>query len=161
MRLAPFQKPLAASVAVIVVVPAPTIVTRPEVELIVAAEVLLLLYVTAPGLFDDVGAVTVNGASSARYPEPGNANPLNCGVPLLTLMVFVTATGALKTPHAVCVAVMVNEPEPTMLTRPVLASIVATDVLLLVYVMTPLLVKLPPISFMPELDVLTLKSAAP
>ena len=80
---------------------------------------------------------------------------------MLTLIEFVTATGALKMLHAVCVAVMVNEPEPTMLTRPVLASIVATDVLLLVYVMTPLLVKLPPISFMPELDVLTLKSAAP
>ena len=43
LRVAPFQKPLAARVAVIVAVPAPTMVTRPVVALTVAMAVFELL----------------------------------------------------------------------------------------------------------------------
>ena len=73
---------------------------------------------------------------------------------MATLMLEETEVGALKMPHALCVAVIVNEPEPTMLTSPVYESTVATAVLLLAYEMDPRLVKLPPKSFNPVLDAL-------
>ena len=53
---------VAACVAVIVEEPPPIIVTRPVIELTVATDSLLLVYVKAPLLLE-VGADSVNGAS--------------------------------------------------------------------------------------------------
>ena len=68
----------AAWLAVIVVEPAPTIVTTPDEELIVATSVLELLKVNTP-LLDDVGADMVNVASpkvlvgATNEPKVGDA----------------------------------------------------------------------------------------
>jgi hypothetical protein len=123
--------PAAAWVAVIVVVPAVTIVTvLPD---IVATSVLLLVYVKLPELLD-VGAVILNGASPTVL--EGTLKPVIVGTAKLTVKTAV-ALPAVKLPAAAWVAVIVVFPAVTIVT--VLPDIVAISVLLLVYVKLPVL----------------------
>ncbi len=122
--------PAAAWVAVIVVFPAVTIVTvLPD---IVATDVLLLVYVKLPELLD-VGAVIVNGAFPTTL--EGMLKPVIVGaIGTLTVKTAV-ALPTVKLPSAAWVAVIVVVPAVSIVT--VLPDIVATDVLLLVYVKLP------------------------
>ena len=118
---------LAACVAVMVVLPAPTMVTVPP-DVTVATAVLLLSYVNAPPL-SLVGAVKLNEASPKflagmeSAPMVGViADTENAMVPLLLAVA----------PDADCVNPIVVE--PVVLGRMILPHTSATAVLLLEYV---------------------------
>ena len=117
---------------VIVVVPLPTSVMSLVVSLIVATEVLELVYERAPLLLV-VGAVRVNGAVSGVFVMVDSE---------LSIGLLSTTNDAAVLPAAYVAvadtdAVMVVLPPPTIVTRPVVALIVATEVLELVYEIAP------------------------
>jgi hypothetical protein len=112
-------------------------VTCPVDESTVAKDVLLLVYVTEPELA--LLAVTVNAASVTFLVAVEVAN-VKLGVAFDTvsvLLVFVAPVNRLGT--ASCVALKLTSPGAIMFIQLPDASIVATDVLLLVYVIAPLL----------------------
>ena len=104
--------------------PAPTIVTI--LPVIVATTGLLLSYVNAP-LLVEVGAVNANGASP-RFLGAISNGP-NLGSAWVTTNVVVMVLDA-KFPEAACLAVMMDEPAPTIVTLS--PRITATTGLLLV-----------------------------
>ena len=116
----------------IVAEPDPTMVIVDP--LTVATLVSLLEYVIAPVL-TDVGAVIVGAASPMLMLVALSANPVSVGVPLPTVSDAVTGVGAGYKPCEACLAVKVTLPAPTMVIVELL--IVATLVLLLVYVIAP------------------------
>jgi hypothetical protein len=99
----------------------------------VATAAFELVYVSAPVLFV-VGATIVNGASP--YAFAMGLKFENMGAPGLTVMLVVIVADV-KLAVVACVAVMVALPAPTIVTT--LSTIVATAVLELEYVITPLL----------------------
>jgi hypothetical protein len=118
-----------AWVAVIVVVPPPTIEIWPVEEFTVATFVFELAYDHVPPL-SDVGGVGTNGSDAivlfgiVKAPRVGGINTLRVVVPE-TAVKFGVSTWE---------AVNVVVPVPVMVTRPVDGSIVATEVFELLYV---------------------------
>lgn len=117
---------------VIVVVPLPTSVMSLVVSLMVATDVLELVYERAPLLLVE-GAVRVNGAVSGVFVI--DDSELSIG--LLSTTNDAAVLPAAYVEVADTDAVMVVFPPPTIVTRPVVALMVATEVLELVYEIAP------------------------
>jgi hypothetical protein len=119
--------------AVMVTVPAPFKVTKPVLAPTVANDVLLLLYVTAPELA--LLATTANDASVTFFVVGGLTNA-SVGVARVTVSALLVTLAAKYVAVAACDAVNVTIPVPTIVIAfpDPSAVTVATDVLLLVYV---------------------------
>jgi hypothetical protein len=117
-------------------VPTPLSVTNPLVESTVARAVLLLEYVTASGLAPV--AVTVNAASVTFFVVGGFTN-VRLIVAFETVSVLLVLVAALNRLVSAWAALNDTSPRPTIVIKLPEASMVATDVLLLLYVITPLL----------------------
>ena len=121
----------------IVTVPAPVNATTPVRSPTVASEALLLVYVTAPPL--TLLAVSVKAVSVTLLVRGAVANA-RVGVPLHTVSVLLLVVALVNRPAtASCVALKLTAPTPTTVIQFPEASIVATPVLLLLYVIAPLL----------------------
>jgi hypothetical protein len=130
---------LEACCAVIVVDPALTRVTSPVLEPTVATPESLLVYVTAPLLA--LLATTLNDVSTPYVLDSVAAIAVLASVvvPSATVSVLLVFVAVEYSLVVACVAVNVTVPALTRVITPVLASIVATSVALLVYVIAPLL----------------------
>ena len=127
---------LAAWEAVIVTVPAAFNVTKPLLAPTVANAVLLLLYVTEPELA--LLATTVNAASVKVFVVGGLTN-VSVGVAFETVSVLLALVALKYCAVCACVALNDTSPTPTNVIQFPEASMVATAVLLLLYVIAPLL----------------------
>ncbi len=126
------NSPVSACTAVTVAVPADATEICPVEAFHLATAVFELSYDQAPGL-SDVGAVGVNAGDENVF--GGMVNVPTVARRRTRMSVVVVALP--HVPLCTCVAVRVAEPRPTTVTSPVAASIVATDVSLLVYVKAP------------------------
>ena len=121
----------------IVTVPAPLNATTPVRSPTVASEALLLVYVTAPPL--TLLAVSVKAVSVTLLVRGAVANA-RVGVPLHTVSVLLLALALVNRPSMPsCVALKLTAPTPTMVIQFPETSIVATPLLLLLYVIAALL----------------------
>jgi hypothetical protein len=111
-------------------------VTRPLLAFTVAIETLLLEYVSVPVLALDT--TSVNGASVTFLVVGGFTNE-SVVVPLDTVSVLLVFVAALYWLVCACVALNETSPAPTKVIVVPDASTVATFVLLLLYVITPVL----------------------
>ena len=116
-------------------VPTPTNVTRPVADPTVAYAVLLV-YVTAPGLA--LVATTTNDASVIFLVVGGLTNA-SVGVAFKTVSALLVLVAPAYWVVATWVALKLTSPVPTIVIQLPDASIVATPVLLLAYVIAPLL----------------------
>ena len=117
-------------------VPAPTNVTRPVADTTVAYAVLLLAYVTAPGLA--LVATTTNDASVIFLVVGGLTNA-SVGVALETVSALLVLVALAYRDVAAWVALKLTSPALTSVIQSPDASMVATLVLLLAYVIAPAL----------------------
>jgi hypothetical protein len=123
--------------AVNVAVPAATNVIMPLLGLIVATLVALLEYVITP-LLSVVGAVMLNGAAPNVF-DPATENDVRDVVPNATVSVLLFLTEDAYWAVWACVALKLTSPAPTKFIKFPDVSMVATAVLLLLYVIAPLL----------------------
>jgi hypothetical protein len=131
---------VAAWVAVNVASPAPTRVINVPDALMVATAVLLLLYVIVPLLLLVGNAMALNAASPYVFVvATENVLAESVGVPTETVSVLLVLVALAYWDVAAWVAVNVTVPAPTMVINVPDASMVATAVLLLLYVIAPLL----------------------
>jgi hypothetical protein len=105
----------------------------------VATEVGLMEYVIAPPAGIEDVAVHVQGAELPTSQEYGPSANVNVGTGSAAMIVraYVAVADPFAPDFAACDAVTVAEPALTGVTIPVLASMVATAVLLIVYVINP------------------------
>ena len=105
---------------------------------IVATDVLLLVYVIAPLLLLVGRVVIANDASPYVFVEETlNVVDESVGVPSATVSVLLVLVALAYWLVAACVALKLTSPAPTRVIQFPHVSIVATDVLLLVYVTAP------------------------
>ena len=117
-------------------VPTPTNVTRPVADPTVAYAVLLLVYVTAPGLA--LVATTTNDASVIFLVVGGLTNA-SVGAAFKTVSALLVLVAPAYWVVATWVALKLTSPVPTIVIQLPDASIVATLGLLLLYVISPVL----------------------
>ena len=116
--------------------PIPFNVTDPVLGCTVARDISLLEYDTAPALA--LVALTENDTSVIILVDGGDTNA-SVGVPFETVSVLVRLADVNWFGTAACDALKLTSPTPTIFIQFPEASIVATAVLLLVYVIAPLL----------------------
>jgi len=118
--------------------PAPTRVIAPVLELIVATAVLLLSYVIAPPpVAAPLGAAVIEADPTiVANSVTENIAEENADVARDTVNVLLSIVALVYVLVDACVAVKYTDPAPTRVIAPVL-EIVATAVLLLVYVIAP------------------------
>jgi cytochrome b561 len=124
--------------AVNVAVPAATKVIMPLLGLIVATPVALLEYVIAP-LLSLVGTVSMLNGTAPNVFDPATENDVRDVVPRETVSVLLVFIALKYCSAWACVALKLTSPAPTKVIKFPDASMVATAVLLLLYVIAPML----------------------
>ncbi len=111
----------------------------PLLEVIIATPEASLEYVIAP-LLSLVGAVSMLNGAAPNVFDPATENDDRDVVPRSTVSVLLVFVALINCPStAACVALKLTSPAPTKVIQVPEASMVATAVLLLLYVIAPLL----------------------